>query len=137
MNQNPSSLSADLTTRNDLNGNANSRVLRRSSSSEVQAIAVQEPDGNRPPEKGGVLGKEAEVEVGGGHDGGRGSSSGSSGEHAGQAPQNLFMKVRKLAITFGKFIGPGFMVRLQDSPQLVMGAMLMIFPDLCGLHRPW
>jgi metal iron transporter len=113
MNQNPSSLSADLTTRNDLNGIANTRLLRRISRSEVQAVEEQDPDGNKPPEKDGPMGKESEVGVG--HDAGRGSVGGSSEGGTNELTPDdgsLFMRIRKLALTFGKFIGPGFMVNI-------------------------
>ncbi|CZR57022.1 probable manganese transport protein [Phialocephala subalpina] len=42
-NQNPSALSADLTTRNDLNGIANARELRRIPSTGVEGVAYIDP----------------------------------------------------------------------------------------------
>lgn len=116
-NQNPSSLSADLTTRNDLNGIANTRVLRRISSSEIRTTEEQDYDPNLPPEKGLVVGeKGAHGSRGGGSggvgDGGMGPpregvGNGSSSHHS---IQTLFMRARKFCTTFSKFIGPGFMV---------------------------
>ena len=110
MNQNPSSLSADLTTRNDLNGIANTRLLRRIESSEIQSAEVGELDGSRPPEKGRWRGEE--MEVGDGHGGSGSGAGGSIGGRGDEVPENgnFFMRMRKLAVTFGKFIGPGFMV---------------------------
>lgn len=60
-NQNPSSLAADLTTRQDLNGIANSRVLRRIASSEIQDVVECVPDDDAVGEKGERGGKGLEV----------------------------------------------------------------------------
>ncbi|KAG9230073.1 natural resistance-associated macrophage protein-domain-containing protein [Amylocarpus encephaloides] len=115
MNQNPSSLSADLTTREDLNGIANARMLRRISSSEIRGMEEQEFDKTQPPEKGTVAEKMAEVE--GDHGDGRGTGeTGGSGHGVipGQPPhdrsKNLLWRAQKLAVTFARFIGPGFMI---------------------------
>jgi metal iron transporter len=43
-NQNPSALAADLTTRQDLNGIANARVLRRIASREIEHVVEHLPD---------------------------------------------------------------------------------------------
>jgi len=107
-NQNPSSLSADLTTREDLNGKANSRVLRRLASSEVQDAVDATPDNDTPRKEGemGVGGKEVAIEDVGHH--GEGGGSG-RGEEANWMLKT-FMKVRNGLINYSKFIGPGFMV---------------------------
>lgn len=113
-NQNPGALSADLTTRNDLNGMANTRVLRRIPSSEIRTTEEQDHDPILPPEKGLVVGeKRAQESRGGGGGGGggmgprEGMDDGVSSHHS---DQTLFIRVRKFCSTFSKFIGPGFMV---------------------------
>ncbi|KAH8672737.1 transporter protein smf2 [Tricladium varicosporioides] len=113
-NQNPSSLAADLTTRNDLNGIANARELRRISSSEIHTMEEQEPDGTLPNEKK-VAGGEKEgawrstsgesgqdVVAGDGADGGAGAG--------GSKAFATLMRARNAIMTFAKFIGPGFMI---------------------------
>jgi len=119
-NQNPSSLAADLTTRQDLNGIANARTLR-SSDSEVQTIEEVEPGETSSRDKKRIAVEEDEeegtVESHGGTGSGSGGLGGGSGNH-GQRFNNLsvlFMRARKFAITFGKFIGPGFMVSSLNS----------------------
>jgi hypothetical protein len=60
--------------------------------------------------------EEGTVESHGGTGSGSGGLGGGSGNH-GQRFNNLsslFMRARKFAMTFGKFIGPGFMVCLLD-----------------------
>jgi hypothetical protein len=133
MNQNPPSLSADLTTRNDLNGMANKRVLGRSEGSEILEMGDGVPNGEGPSEKGGVRGEEAEVGVGVGHERGSGMDGFGGEGHVGE--MSFFMRMRKLAITFGKFIGPGFMVN--SFLQFDCGMLLIDFLDRCGLYRSW
>jgi hypothetical protein len=60
--------------------------------------------------------EEGTVESHGGTGSGSGGLGGGSGDR-GQRFNNLsglFMRARKFAMTFGKFIGPGFMVCLLD-----------------------
>ncbi|CAG8976061.1 hypothetical protein HYALB_00002339 [Hymenoscyphus albidus] len=116
-NQNPSSLSADLTTRNDLNGMANARVLRRISSSEIQTTEQEYDPNLPPPEKTLMVGVEGEGArgsrgggSGGGGDGGTGLHERDNDSSNRHPSPNLFMKARKICITFGKFVGPGFMI---------------------------
>ncbi|CAG8956150.1 hypothetical protein HYFRA_00012067 [Hymenoscyphus fraxineus] len=116
-NQNPSSLSADLTTRNDLNGMANARVLRRISSSEIQTTEQDYDPNLPPPEKTLMVGVEGEGArgsrgggSGGGGDGGTGLHERDNDSSNRHPSPNLFMKARKICITFGKFVGPGFMI---------------------------
>lgn len=106
-NQNPSSLSADLTTREDLNGKANSRFLRRLTSDEVHDSVDSTSDQDTPRKKETPPGGEKTVaieEVG--HGGGEGDESQGEGSWALRA----FMKVRRGLINYAKFVGPGFMV---------------------------
>lgn len=118
-NQNPSWLAADLTTRQDLNGIANARTLR-SSDSEVQTMEELEPGETSSRDKKIIGVKEEEEEGTVESHGGTGSGSGGLGGGSGDRGQRfnnlsgLFMRARKFAMTFGKFIGPGFMVCLLD-----------------------
>lgn len=119
-NQNPSSLAADLTTRQDLNGIANTRVLRRIATGDIESVVEHVPDDDVKKKEaavaektlasdghvgGGASSFEAVDLVangeGGGADGGRGSDSMS---------KIWFKRVRKVVTTFGKFVGPGFMI---------------------------
>ena len=117
-NQNPSALAADLTTRQDFNGIANSRILRRMQDSEIENKVLDDPDGALPK---GEKGKEMAVEMKGdrhvatmpGFDGVRESydiGGGSHGTGAVSLSAKCFMRLRKVVVTFGKFVGPGFMV---------------------------
>ena len=122
-NQNPNALAADLTTRQDLNGRANSRVLRRMASSIDVGDAVEDETGDL----GAGNGREEDDEVGvvlesvvrrpsglsevgrpredlvvsEGIDGGGRSVHGFKGHS-----RSVWQVVKK----FGKFVGPGFMV---------------------------
>jgi metal iron transporter len=126
-NQNPSALSADLTTRNDLNGIANSRELRRIPNTGIDGVVEPAPDDNFEKSKGTGFGNMRAVALeektsdrhvgeesgttmametfgaggestGGGADGYRGRFS------------HYFGKAKKTMVTYGKFVGPGMMV---------------------------
>lgn len=119
MNQSPNSLAADLTTREDLNGMANSRVLRRNAS-EIENLADDEP-GDSPHEKKapivkdeGVVSQNSEHQTAGLIDVLTGSGSGGGGREGGREkgsrmPQ-IFSNARDVVKKFGHFIGPGMMV---------------------------
>lgn len=110
-NQNPSSLAADLTTRNDLNGIANARELRRISSNEIRTMEEQEPDGNLPNEKKMVVGEKEGAWRGTSGESGQDVVTGNGGGGVGGGKAfATFMKARNAIMTFAKFIGPGFMV---------------------------
>jgi metal iron transporter len=140
-NQNPSALSADLTTREDLNGMANTRELRRISSTEIESgIATNQDDAERGKnlitlgEKGGQSHVDGDsgasaVDIAAG---GNGSGRGAGG--IGVQFMKGFMKMRNFVVKYGKFVGPGFMVchHLLLSPLEI----LTLFLDICGLHRP-
>jgi metal iron transporter len=118
-NQNPNALAADLTTRQDLNGRANSRILRRIASSEVETVVEDEPgdeterNGNEDKNVEGVVERMV-------------TCTGLS--HVGRPRETLQVSegnrlevshlkkysasVLEVLKKFGKFIGPGFMVRL-------------------------
>lgn len=114
-NQNPSSLSADLTTREDLNGKANSRVLRRLASSEIQDPVDSRSDQDTPRKKEpSSVGEKAVAIEGVGHGGGEEIG----GEGEGSWAARAFMKARRGLINYAKFVGPGFMVsKLLNSYQ--------------------
>ena len=119
-NQQPNFLAADLTTREDLNGISNSRLLRREVSDEIQhaqedgypqdstvkipalAKVSKSGDDSHVPE--------FTLAAGNGNTGG-GSGGGSGGTNGVDSSKPIFLKLRDMIITFGKFIGPGFMVR--------------------------
>ncbi|KAG9243292.1 natural resistance-associated macrophage protein-domain-containing protein [Calycina marina] len=98
MNQSPPSLSAELTTRADLNGMANSRALRRSEEGEPYLVVDSNDD---EPGRGnsGVV-----VTEGVGEDGDGPSKSGGGGV------VNRLMRARDVVKKFGKFMGPGMMI---------------------------
>lgn len=119
-NQNPSALSAELTTREDMNGIANARMLRRIANSEVENIVERDPDDdvstNRqskviaPATKASHVGESSGISStfnileGSGSDGRGGNSGGRN------VSTRWFDNVRNFFMTFGKFVGPGFMV---------------------------
>ena len=118
-NQNPNALAADLTTRQDLNGRTNSRLLRRIASSEVENVIEDEPGDsqernnvNERKAQGMVertvtrtvlshIGRPREIlEISDGAERG--------GNRLNKYSTSVFNVVKK----FGKFVGPGFMVRI-------------------------
>ncbi|RFU27725.1 hypothetical protein B7463_g8621, partial [Scytalidium lignicola] len=118
-NQNPNPLAADLTTRQDLNGIANTRILRRTSSEVIfdetggpdNLLGVDDPKGKNSELKGGGAGvgvvayraRGGKLRFGGGDPGG----SGKEGSHF---LKGLLLKISKKLMKFGKFVGPGFMI---------------------------
>ena len=127
-NQNPSALAADLTTRQDLNGIANARVLRRMQDPESRSenalqsdLDVVPPAGKRGREMVGEAMGDGRLRVGSagerGFDGARDSvDAGSAGTGAVTVSPAWFKRLRKVMLTFGKFVGPGFMVRILFIP---------------------
>lgn len=120
-NQNPRSLSADLTTREDLNGIANARILRRIPSTDIENAPETTPDDDSNRRKDTSSVKEASLtnrmEVG--HVGSSRASSrdvfdgninGGRGNGGNDKKFPFFMKMREVFMTYGKFVGPGFMV---------------------------
>ncbi|KAH8790071.1 natural resistance-associated macrophage protein-domain-containing protein [Hyaloscypha finlandica] len=119
-NQNPSSLAADLTTRQDLNGIANMRVLRRIATGDIESVVEHVPDDDvKKKNEAAVMAKKAltsDSHVGGDLSGfeavdlnedGRGTG-GEGGDN--RTSTKLFKRLRKVVLTFGKFVGPGFMI---------------------------
>lgn len=116
-NQNPSSLSADLTKREDLNGRANERVLRRTATEDIEKVVDHVPDDQIKEEEDGKFSAMAKVTRDGcpsleavdlnDHDN---DGRGTDGGEAVQISTKWFVRARKIVITFGKFVGPGFMI---------------------------
>ncbi|RDW74974.1 hypothetical protein BP6252_06116 [Coleophoma cylindrospora] len=120
-NQQPNALAADLTTRQDLNGIANKRLLRREA---IEGVDDSVENQSRQttyctiPEKGSaVVGAESEHRPvqpptpmhgrDSAQDRGRG---GDGGDRDPQPPKNWLAELRNTLFTFGKFVGPGFMI---------------------------
>ncbi|KAK0712069.1 transporter smf2 [Lasiosphaeris hirsuta] len=96
-NQNPNALAADLTTNQDLNGIANSRVNRgrdaRTIGSSSQALEDEVGIGpDRPPI----------IDISGGE-----FSPGSGSPHC---ESSRFARFKQVLFTYSQFIGPGFMI---------------------------
>lgn len=139
-NQNPSALSAELTTRNDLNGIANARELRRIPSVGIKGEAEPVPDDDVARKKEAREGmQEVALELKGskrhgGEESGmgmsapdvvdEGNSGGSGGNGRGEISQYL-ERAKRAVITYGKFVGPGFMVRAPLPP--CFNQTLMLF----------
>ena len=121
-NQNPSSLAADLTTRQDLNGIANTRVLRRIATGDIESVVEHVPDDDVKNETAVMAKKDLTSDGHMGHgmspsnfevvdlndddDDRRGGGGGAS-----QLSTKWFKRLQKVVLTFGKFVGPGFMGR--------------------------
>jgi metal iron transporter len=127
-NQSPNELSNDLTTNQDLNGIANSRVRRRAEPPPIEAAGsaqkVVAGDGTSARNKGsGIFATVAsEATADGGNptpdDGDGRSGSGNPGA-GGSAPARLVKKaagsVWQYLRTYAKHIGPGFMIAVAYS----------------------
>jgi metal iron transporter len=127
-NQNPNLLSG--TTREDFNGMANARVLRRIETNDPVSLKSNDevPDAQRPRKNSAatrrldttltsqsVEKKQVKFNIFRCH--------GPSGETSGSCLPSFFSNSRKVLVTFGKFVGPGFMVR---TPLRVKETMLSI-----------
>jgi hypothetical protein len=117
-NQNPSSLAPDLTTRQDLNGIANTRVLRRIAPGDIESVIDHVPEDDETAVKAKSLKDMSSSHVGIGisssevvelsnAEGGRGTDE---RREYHRTSIKWFMRLRKVMLTFGKFVGPGFMV---------------------------
>ena len=125
-NQSPNALAADLTTRQDLNGRANSRVLMRIASPESEDVIEDALGDLREREAGvdvqgkGMLGRtltRASLNSGGRLREPLGVPEGDSRMESScfrwkKCSRGVLEVVKK----FGKFIGPGFMVRITFKP---------------------
>lgn len=124
-NQNPSALSADLTTRNDLNGIANARELRRIPSAGIEGTIEPVPDDDITRKKGASDGtqemasgmkdskrhvcEESGMKASTLGVANEGNGSGASGNGRARL-SHYFERAKKAVVTYGKFVGPGFMV---------------------------
>jgi metal iron transporter len=144
-NQNPSALSADLTTREDLNGIANARILRRLASSESEQAVEHVPDddvASRP--NANVKGEAALTSQSEATRRGEGTGvsstfnvlEGGSGGGGHGPKRDMAMKwvknIQNFCMTFGRFVGPGFMVRktLPSSKSALKNASRFLWPIL-------
>lgn len=123
MNQNPNALAADLTTREDMNGMANSRVLRRIASQDVEDERIKGPqDTERKKGSSTCKSEKLSMAESDGHVGGHcdralalpstdgGDSGGGNGDIKSSVIKTEFRRLCQVMMTFGKFVGPGFMV---------------------------
>lgn len=114
MNQSPNSLSAALTTREDLNGKVNSRVLRRNAG-EIEHVPKDEIEDFReankepPSEDKDLASQTSEIQKAVPTNvsecsgvGGRGSSH----------ETRILVNARSVVKKFGHFVGPGMMVNI-------------------------
>jgi metal iron transporter len=120
-NQNPSSLAADLTTRQDLNGIANTRVLRRIATGDIENVVEPVPDDEVKKHDAAMMAKrvlmrtdhvERNLSTTTAVDLTEDAGRRGSGEGTGPVPVSTlwFKRLRKVVLTFGKFVGPGFMI---------------------------
>jgi metal iron transporter len=104
------------TTREDFNGMANTRILRRIDSSDPVLLLSNDdvPDAQRPRKNStatiriaSTLTSQHPGHVSGVHSG---SDIAGSGTNIQSRLANLLTKTRNILIKFSKFVGPGFMV---------------------------
>ncbi|KAI8635673.1 natural resistance-associated macrophage protein [Xylariaceae sp. FL1651] len=122
LNQSPNALSNDLVTNQDLNGIANAREHKdrnsRSMDSSGQPIAHESPptpdsDGGTESTKrlgrggGQSPGKRSSTQV---HDSSAASNITYAEFPTSRGPTNLLQKLAYHFVTFGKFVGPGFLI---------------------------
>ncbi len=148
-NQNPSALSADLTTRNDMNGIANARVLRRIVSSEEERVIEHGADNEHERVTDKAQGKETTTAVSQPETGHVGETSGKSlfglwkrrerrgsafgGGGGGGRGMAWMTKSQRILKKFSKFVGPGFMVR--ETSNIGEGPRWMdVYDVLTTLH---
>lgn len=121
LNQSPNTLSNDLTTNQDLNGIVNDRAQRgrdpRSTRDSGQLdieerpiMFVREPSEASADKLAGDASSSPSPSEGEGE--GAGSLSGSIDD---PAPKSRLAKIKHVLVTFGKFVGPGFLVSVAYS----------------------
>ena len=126
MNQNPNALSAALTTNQDLNGMVNLKVLKRLAPIDqlTEDDPFDEPDAQR--DKVTVV---EEGQVGEGQ-AGEGQEIEPSGPEDNDPRKPMSKRLLDVVMTFGKFVGPGFMV--SPRPRVVIWTAYLP-PD----RSPW
>ena len=115
-NQNPNLLSG--TTREDFNGMANTRILRRIASNDPVLLVSNDEvqDAQRPRKNSAATVRIARTLTNQSlpRDHVNGITSNRDDSHAGTSyssgAANFFAKARRVLVKFSKFIGPGFMV---------------------------
>lgn len=115
LNQSPNALAADLTTRQDFNGIANSRTLRRMPDfKNVNGVREGDPDNEMPSKGDSLAGTQGHVpsciSTFDGVEGVRASTRGWSNGIGSFRVANWFSRARGVVVKFGKFTGPGFIV---------------------------
>ncbi|RQM07702.1 hypothetical protein DH86_00001719 [Scytalidium sp. 3C] len=134
---------ADLTTREDLNGIANARILRRTSREMIAEETGGPDDPGETIYQTQLKAGSADVGVlpqttgGGDAQGENDSAIGSSPEGSGGANQHdfklLLRKNVKMLMTYAKFIGPGFM-----SLSIKLGSVTGLnLAEACREYLPW
>lgn len=115
-NQSPNQHSG--TTREDFNGMANARVLRRIETHNPVSLKSNDevPDSERQRKNSAATIKLTMTQASQSVEKGDVKSNifhcdGPNDEKSGSRPSSFFSKARNLLMTFGKFVGPGFMVR--------------------------
>lgn len=117
LNQSPNRFSNDLVTNQDMNGISNARERRgrdpRSTDNSGQTMAQQVPasrdeDDGRVASKGLAVGDGQSTEAGDGAAAKTDVSAAASPRRGG--PTGLLRKTAHYLLTFGKFVGPGFLV---------------------------
>lgn len=128
LNQSPSPFSSDLTTNEDFNGRANRRHLRiedPTSTSKSQQENTEDPSVDdrivEQPRAGGVLTNDGPPVGQLGEKGGQAAAttdreSGSRrSSRSGAGAKTAFHKAKHAILTFGRFVGPGFMISVAYS----------------------
>lgn len=113
-NQSPNLLAADITTKEDFNGRTND-IARGSADTDGVIEDASSPRRNIeiPPKLPDSATKQLD-----GHvtiPAAEGEGGGRSGD-AGSDKPSFFQRAKKFAVTYGSFIGPGFMVCFAPSP---------------------
>ncbi|KAL3446660.1 natural resistance-associated macrophage protein-domain-containing protein [Aspergillus insuetus] len=115
-NQNPPPLNADSTTREDLNGLANSKVYRGHTpeggggEGSISIIERSSPsDGDEPGRKASSAGG-AVPSVFSGHQRRRNSSEPSRHPHKSIPSSSFSTRILQSIVKFGRFVGPGFLI---------------------------
>lgn len=151
LNQSPNALSNDLTTNQDLNGIANSRTRRSGDDGDLddsgQAITEIDPPTPDPDRTKGGAQRNLTVEVQHGDKCATGQSPGTEpqvfrgdlrqgdgdgGDAASPVAKDggsLLTRLKRIVLTFGKFVGPGFMVSVAYSGSLHISPCAVFTPS--------
>jgi metal iron transporter len=136
-NQSPNLLSG--TTREDFNGMANARMLRRIESSDPELVIsnTEAPDAQRPRKNSTATIMMARTLTSQSLRAGHVNNEAHNGDDSNGNPNgsfwapNFLTRVKDVVVKFGKFVGPGFMVR---NPRL-MAIRFAEINQLLTVHR--